>query len=211
MRDKKAKEKEVKTQPAQPGLGLPMPALPILTQPPPFTIPPPNLSIPPPTILGQSSSLGGIPFPPPNSNPLSQQAQKMFDHQESQDRESVEGLNSPDAIDQQISMTERQINMVEQQLSMIQQAQGLGQTQPTMPPMHPQALFHQNQPNPMLFDLSATQLVHGAPQLIDQHQMMFGNPPPPLLGQPPPMLPISQSGTNYNINGSTMTHYGGRY
>lgn len=214
MRERKTKEKEDKTNTVQAGLSLPLPPLPILTQPPPFTIPPPNISIPPSAILSQAPGLGGIPFPPPSitaNNPMPPQSQQLFDRQESQERDSVEGLSSPDAINQQLSMTERQINMVEQQLSMIQQAQGMGQSQTTLQQMHPQAIYHQTQPNPMMFDLPA-QMLHVAPHLIDQQQIpIFANPHPQLMEQPPQMLPLSQANMNSNINGSTMSHYGGRY
>jgi len=199
----------------QPGLSLPLPTLPILAQPPPFSMPPPNLNIPPPTILSQAPGLGGIPFPPPSvtstSNHIPQQ--RLFDHHDSQERETSETLNSPSSIDHQLTMTERQINMVEQQLSMIQQAQSMGSSQSTIPPMRTH-LFHQNQPNPMIFDMHPTQLLHGGPQMIDMNQPpqipIFANPPP-MLGQPPPLLPISQAGLNQNMNGNPMHHYGGRY
>lgn len=218
MRERKAKEKEDKLKGVQPGLSLPLPTLPILTQPPPFAMPPPNLSIPPPTVLSQGASLGGIPFPPPIVTSSSNQIPpNIFDHQELQEDNNNEALQSPTTLDQQLSITERQINMVEQQLNMIQQAQNRNQPQPSMPSMHPQAMFHpQSQPNPMLFDLNQQQLLHGGPPMMDPHQPsipIFANPPP-ILSQPPSQLlpiPISQAGMNPNLNGNSMPHYGGRY
>lgn len=236
MRERKAKEKESKSKAVQPSLSLPLPALPILAQPPPFTIPPPNLSIPPPTSLSQAPGLGGIPFPPPSVTSTSSQMptqQSLYDHQDLQQEHSLNdggaggisgliaggggnvggaGLNSPNSIDQQLSMTERQISMVEQQLSMMQQAHGLNHTQPGIPQMpHPQAIFHQTQPNPMIFDMPPPQMLHGGPQMMDPNQQIpiFANQS--LLGQPPPMLPISQASMNPGMNGNSMPHYGGRY
>lgn len=66
-RERNAREKESKSKGISQGTtSLPLPTLPILSQPPPFTIPPPNIAIPPPTALGQTSGLGMIPFPPPS-------------------------------------------------------------------------------------------------------------------------------------------------
>lgn len=75
MRDRAAKEKEDKSklvtsvvqQQVNPNISLnqlPLPALPMLTQPPPYTLPP-NLSIPPPP----AAMSRGIPFPPPGMMP----------------------------------------------------------------------------------------------------------------------------------------------
>lgn len=220
MRERKAKEKENKTKEVHPSLSVPIPALPILSQPPPFTIPPPNLSIPPPTALNQGSGMGGIPFPPPSvtstSNQLpTQQAPSIFDHSTSLDLDKNDSLNSPNSLDQQLSMTERQINMVEQQLSMIQQVQSMGQPQPAMASMHQQALFHHpGHTNQMLFDIPPPSMLHGGPpptQLMDPQQIPIFANPPPLLGQPPPLLPISQANMNPNMNGNSMQHYGHRY
>lgn len=246
MREKRTKEKESKSKGVQQNLGLPLPAIPILAQPPPpFTIPPPNLSIPPPTSLSQAPGLGGIPFPPPcvtstsSQMPNQQTQQNIFEHQDSQQEHNLNnlidggsgvsgsvgnsnsgsgggggGLNSPNSIDQQLSMTERQISMVEQQLSMIQQTHGLNHPQQGMSQMpHPQAIFHHAQPNPMIFDMPPPQMLHGGPQMMDPNQAqqipIFANPS--LLGQPPTMLPISQASMNPSMNGNSMPHYGGRY
>lgn len=230
IRERRAKEKENQLKGIPPGLSLPLPALPILAQPPPFAIPPPNLSIPPPTALSHAPGIGGIPFPPPNVSSTSSQMptqppqQNIFEHQDPQQVHDINdgggtvgegaGLNSPTSIDQQLSMTERQINMVEQQLNMIQQAQNMNQPLPGMPPMHSQALFHQShQPNPMIFDMPPPQMLHGGPQMLDSNQAqqipIFANSP--LLGQQAQMLPISQASLNQNLNGNSMHHYGGRY
>lgn len=219
-RERKTKEKELKAQNVQPNLSLPLPTMPILGQPthsaamPPFSIPPPNLSIPPPSVLSQ----GVIPFPPPsvtnNSNQIPPSTNP--DHVTSEaDHDNRDGLKSPSSIDQQLSITERQISMVEQQLNLIQ-AQSIGQAPPTsMQPMHhPQAIFHQNQPNPMIFDMpSQPQLLHGQPTLLDpQHLALFPNPTQ-LLGQAPPMLPISQTnlGDPSSMNGNQLPHFPGRF
>lgn len=220
MREKKAKENENKTKEVHPNLNLPLPSLPILAQPPPFTIPPPNLSIPPPAALSQASSMGGIPFPPPNVTSAGgqmpiQQVPNIYDQSNSLDQDKNESLNSPNSLDQQLSMTERQINMVEQQLSMIQQAQSMGQPQQAMVPIHQQTLFHHpSHTNQMLFDMPPPSMLHsGQPptQLLDPQQIPIFANPPPLLGQPPTLLPISQANMNPNVNGNSMQHYGHRY
>lgn len=160
--------------------------------------------------------------------PTQQTQQNIFEHHDSQQEHSLNdggeglagggsgngggGLNSPNSIDQQLSMTERQISMVEQQLSMMQQAHGLNHPQPSMSQIpHPQAIFHQTQPNPMIFDIPPPQMLHGGPQMMDPNQQIpiFANPS--LLVQPSAMLPISQASMNPGINGNSMPHYGGRY
>lgn len=219
-RERKSKEKERSTHNVQPGLSLPLPTLPILSQPPPptmppFSLPPPNLSIPPPTTLGQ----GVIPFPPPNvttssSNQMPQPTNLSEFQDSNKEHDGIDGLKSPNSIDQQLSMTERQINMVEQQLSMIQQAQNMGQPPPTsIPSLHPQAIF-QSQPNVVLFDMPPPpQMLHGAQQMLDPHQLAIFANPPQLLGQPHSMLPMSQAGLTdpTNMNGNPMPHYRGRF
>lgn len=88
-RERKNQDREDKTQSiARTPTNLPMPALPILSQPPPFALPPSNMSIPSssmilppsnivmpppsniamplPATLGQAPGLGVIPFPPPS-------------------------------------------------------------------------------------------------------------------------------------------------
>lgn len=212
-RERKAREKEEEVNGLKPGLSLPLPALPILNQPPPFAIPPPNMTIPPPTALGQAPGLGVIPFPPPTvatgmSMPQSMGTSSLPDPSRSHphDKDASEGARSPCTIDQQISITERQISMVEQQLSMIQQAQGMNQAQPSMAPIN--TIYHQNQPNPLIFDMPPPQLLHNT-QMMDSLQAQVFGGSPALLGQAQqsqsPMLPINQAA----LSGNPMSHYGG--
>lgn len=152
-------------------------------------MPPPNLGIPPPTAL-----MGGaIPFPPPHVANLHQipppamgpAPSGAFDpanpnggqQQEQRQQQDPDELNSPTAIDQQLSMTKRQISMVEQQLSMIEQAQNLGHHQPPLAPVIPtqiaaQAIFSQNQPNSFLFD---PQFHHLQPQIPIFNPQVIGH------------------------------------
>lgn len=225
MRERKAKEKEDKRKGIQPNqavpapMNLPLPNVPpLITQPPPFNMPP-NMSIPPPTALTQAPGTGVIPFPPPGVTSASSQIpqlppHKLFDQKDPNERD-LETYNSPGSIDHHLSINERQINMVEQQLSMIKQAQNSVPLQSVMAPMHPQAIFHPNQPNPMMFDMHQQQMMHGGQPLLDhlQHQQIpiFANPLP-LLRQPPPMLPLNQNNLNPNIHDNSVQHYGnGRY
>lgn len=223
MREQKAREREEQqTKGNQSAMNLPLPTLPLLTQPPPFAIPPPNLSIPPPNALGQGSMMNGIPFPPPGVTasrnqvppPIAPPPKNMFEQQETHERDNIDRLNSPSSIEQQISMTERQINMVEQQLSMIQQAQSMSHPQGVMPQLHPHAVFAQNQLNPLLFDMPPPQLLQAGQPMMDPHsanQMpVFANPPV-FIGQQPPMLPIGQDSVDPKMNGNTMPHFGGRF
>lgn len=226
-RERKAKEKAKPAAqsavgpPMQPPLNLPMPTMPILSQPPPQTTIAP-FSIPPPGL-----AMGVIPFPPPNVVvPTSASNLQMslpsikgsndLQHENNNKETTDDGPRSPNSIDQQLSMTERQINMVEQQLSMIQQAQNINHH--PLPPNsmafmhHPQALFPQNHPNPMIFDMPPPppQMLHGAqPALLDPNQLaMFANPSH-ILAQPPPhMLPTSQANmVDPNMNGNSMQQY----
>lgn len=218
-REKKAKEVANSIQPSQ--IDVPAPSLPILSQPPPFTLPPANLSVPPPLTgwvrsqsMAQGSGIGGIPFPPPpittssTTNIHPPQIPSMY---ESKDIDS-DGLTSPNTIEKHLSMTEQQINMVEQQLNLIQQAQGLAPTTsiPPVPSLSsltslpltvvPPPSF---QPNPLIFDLPPPPI--GRPQQMS----IFANPA--ILAQPPPMLPSGQGNLNPNMEGAQLHHYGGGF
>uniref|UniRef100_A0A6G1S7D6 Protein SCAF8 n=1 Tax=Aceria tosichella TaxID=561515 RepID=A0A6G1S7D6_9ACAR len=209
-REQQAREKKMnKDGLSKAGLGLPLPPISLMNQPTPtsiqpFAIPPPNLGVPPPTSFSQ----GLIPFPPPSSAAsgnhmslpppssflLSQNATPSANYRDNLDAEKLDGLNSPQTIEQQLSMTERQISMVEQQLSMIQQAQGVGRGAPmqSLPPMqHTQQVFHHTpQPNPMMFDLSLSQpMFHAAQNMMDPSLAMYASHPSNAMAQM--MVPTS--------------------
>lgn len=210
MREKKAAEKKAKEKGLQPGLSLPLPTLPILSQPPPFSVPPPNINIPPPTVLGAGAS---IPFPPPIASSSSQMAPQI-DLNDSRDLDK-DTSSSPISIDQQISMTERQINMVEQQLNMIQQAQGISQAPATSiaTSMHSQAIF---QPTPIMYDMHGNQMIHPGHPMIDPMRPpptipIFTNAPPVMGSQLPHMIPMSQAGLTNSIGTNPMMPFNGRY
>lgn len=207
-------------------MNIPVPSIPILSQPPPFALPPPNLSIPPPLTgwvcapsVAQGGGMGGIPFPPPPITSTSSASNVQPSQMPVYDSNKLDKdvLKSPSTIDQQLSMTEHQINMLEQQLNLIQQAQGLAVTSmssippvppiPSLssitsmpPPVVPPASF---QPNPLIFDLPPPAL--GSSQQIP----IFASNS--LLGQPPPMIPGNQGGMNPSIDGTQMHNYAGRF
>lgn len=154
------------------GLGLPIPSLPILSQPPPFTIPPStaNLSMPPPSALGA----GAINFPPPN----------MFDSGLS-DQRSKDPMGSPNSIEQQLNMTQQQISMVQQQINMIQ-AQGMGAGATNMfhapngaNPLHIFDMTHQPPMDPIFAGGSLAPFLD--PALL-QTSLAHGSMPPPFGG-----------------------------
>lgn len=203
-RRQKAKEQEKAQNGIKQNSNLPMPALPLMSQPPPptsiapFNIPPPSMNIPPPSMnIPPPSALtqGMIHFPPPSvpivtstaSGPVA--ASSALRTEEPNDTENGDG--SPSSIDQQLNMTERQINMVEQQLNMIKQAQNMGGPHTisqanAIPPMHPPPIFHpQTQPNPMIFDVPLQpHIVPAGQPILDPS--IFVNPAHLLL-------PISQA------------------
>lgn len=207
LRDRKATGKNEKTEEIQASnMSLPLPALPILTQPPPFSIRPPNLSsMSMPPSMSQASSISGMPYGGQPGITSINTGQLLGSQDGQKSKLGNEYIPSPNSLDQQMSMTEMQISMVEQQLQQIQQAQGMNQPQ-SLPNMQ----IFQNQPNPMLFDM---QMLHGGPPIMDpqQQQQMSMFPGQSHLLGPPPMLPISQAGMNPSMNGNQMPHYGGRY
>lgn len=213
---------------------IPVPSLPILSQPPPFTLPPPNLSVPPPipgwSIHGQSLAhgvasigVGGIHFPPPpittsgsssSSNNINSKAQisqlPIFDSKNIDN----DVLKSPNSIDQQLSMTEQQISIVEQQLNLIQRAQSLTQQAPSssIPSLPPLSNMSPMPQHPMVSQASVQPnplIFDLPPPPIAGHQQMSVFANPAFLGQSLQILPTSQA--NNDIDGGQMANYDGRF
>jgi RNA recognition motif-containing protein len=208
-RELQMKEKKMKKGVLpQTSIGMTMPSMSLVNQPAPvgigqFPVPPLNLSVPPPVRL----SRGLIPFPPPTTSSGNHMAlpppssfllgQNMntppTNFRTDIEFEKPDGLNSPQSIDQQLSMTERQISMVEQQLNMIQGINRGPPPQP-MPPMQrpPQVFQHHNQPNPMMFDMALNQqMLHPSQHMIDPAWNMFATHPSNPLASAEMLVPTS--------------------
>lgn len=229
-RELQVKEKKMKKDALpQTSLGLPLPPIPLINQPPPtgiqpFGMPPPNLGVPPPTSFGQgiipfpppgvaTSSSGHLSLPPPSSFLLGQNMNTTpsTSFRNALDPEKPDDMGSPPSIDQQLSMTERQISMVEQQLSMIQQAQGISRGPPaqSMPPMqHPQQVFqHPNQPNPMMFDMALSQ--HMFQNMMDPSLAMYASHSSDAMAQMMIPTSLANNSTILGLNEGFNEHHGG--